>query len=112
MRHVVSKQRAMFMLEFVRATVRAIRRNATPVARVLACCLVFVAISRSASAEGEETVLVLYDQTGDSGYLGELYAMAMGTLVSHFGSWRAEPVGQYRAGELAHTRAVVYIGSS
>lgn len=102
----------MLMHQFVRATVRIIRRRATPVFQVFACWLVLVTSAQSARAESSETVLVLYDQSGDSGYLGELYAMAMGTLVSHFGSWRAEPVGQYRPGELAHARAAVYIGSS
>jgi uncharacterized protein YdaL len=82
------------------------------VAQIVLCCFVLLALESGARAESLGPVLVLYDRTGESGYLGELYAMGMGTLVSHFGAWRAEPVGQYRAGELAEASAVIYIGSS
>ena len=43
--------------------------------------------------------LVLYDETGPHGWLGELYAVAAGHLASRFGTWQAAPVRSYRAGE-------------
>lgn len=56
--------------------------------------------------------LVLYDDGGAWGYLGELYAMAAGNLASRFGPWDAKPVGQYQAGEMASYAAVIYVGST
>jgi uncharacterized protein YdaL len=56
--------------------------------------------------------LVLYDRTAKWGWLGELYATMTGNLVSHFGSWSAQPVAQYSRGELGRFDAVVYIGST
>lgn len=56
--------------------------------------------------------LVLYDDGGPWGYLGELYAIAAGNLASRFGTWSAKPVGQYQAGDMAGFRAVVYVGST
>jgi uncharacterized protein YdaL len=58
------------------------------------------------------TALVLYDTTGPWGYLGELYAIQLANLVSHFGSWRAKPVGEYAAGDARGCLAVIYAGSS
>jgi uncharacterized protein YdaL len=66
-------------------------------------------VARSA-ADGE--VLILFDQTGPYAWLGELYATATANLVSHFASWRAEPVARYRAGELSRHAATFYIGST
>jgi uncharacterized protein YdaL len=56
--------------------------------------------------------LVLYDTTGPWGYLGELYAIQLAHLVSHFGSWSAKPVAEYAAGDARGCRAVFYVGSS
>ena len=58
------------------------------------------------------TTLVLYDDGGPWGYLGELYAIAAGNLASRFGTWSAKPVGQYQAGDMAGFRAVIYVGST
>ena len=58
------------------------------------------------------TTLVLYDTTGSYGWLGELYATYAGNLASHFGSWKAEPVVSYQAGQIAQYTATVYIGST
>lgn len=60
---------------------------------------------------GKDT-LVLYDDDGAFGYLGELYAMGAGNLASHFGSWKAQPVSQYLPGKMLDYDAVVYIGST
>jgi uncharacterized protein YdaL len=58
------------------------------------------------------TTLVLYDTTGDYGWLGQLYATAIGNLASHFGTWKAEPVSAYTAGQLSQYTATVYVGST
>jgi uncharacterized protein YdaL len=62
-------------------------------------------------AIGRKT-LVLYDTTNTWGWAGELFGIAAGNLVSHFGQWKAEPVVQYQAGEMARYDATVYIGST
>lgn len=56
--------------------------------------------------------LILYDDSGSWGWLGELYAQQTANLVSHFGSWTALPVRQYTAGRLSTYTAVVYVGST
>ncbi|WP_245530041.1 DUF2334 domain-containing protein [Anaeromyxobacter dehalogenans] len=62
--------------------------------------------------DGAASTLVLYDEGGPWGWMGELYAASVGNLVSHFGRWRAMPVGRYRAGDLARHDAAVYVGST
>jgi uncharacterized protein YdaL len=56
--------------------------------------------------------LVLYDTTGEWGWLGELYATNIGSLVSHFGTWTAKPAASYTAGELGSYSGLVYVGST
>lgn len=58
------------------------------------------------------TTLVLYDTSGEYGWLGELYATAIGNLASHFGDWKAEPVSQYTAGQIGRYTATIYVGST
>jgi len=58
------------------------------------------------------TTLVLYDTTGAYGWLGELYATTVGNLASHFGTWKAEPVSQYTAGQIGQYTATIYVGST
>jgi uncharacterized protein YdaL len=70
------------------------------------------AATRPREADPGRRTLVLYDRTGKWGWLGELYATMAGNLASHFGSWSAKPVREYRAGELQHHDAVVYLGST
>jgi uncharacterized protein YdaL len=66
----------------------------------------------SPELQGTAKALVLYDTEGEWGYLGELYAAGVGTLASHFGSWHAAPVAQYRSGDVKDYSALIYIGSS
>ncbi|GAA2517799.1 DUF2334 domain-containing protein [Pilimelia columellifera] len=61
---------------------------------------------------GTARTLVLYDSTGPYAALGELYAAQAANLVSHFGTWTAHPVADYRAGESRGYTATVYIGST
>jgi len=41
-----------------------------------------------------------------------VYGQSAANLTSHFGSWTAEPVAKYTAGELANYTAVIYVGST
>src|SRR5437763_6530929 len=63
-------------------------------------------------APAPTTALVLYDSSGTWGYLGELYATEVANLTGHFGTYTAEPVSKYIAGQLAKYTAAIYVGSS
>ncbi|MGY1727085.1 DUF2334 domain-containing protein [Geodermatophilus sp. SYSU D01062] len=56
--------------------------------------------------------LVLYDSGGEWGWLGELYAQQTANLAGRFGSYHAQPVSSYQAGQMASYESVVYIGST
>jgi len=56
--------------------------------------------------------LVLYDNTGPYGYLGQLYAMAAANLAGHFGEVTAKPVSEYTAGMVEQYTATYYLGST
>jgi uncharacterized protein YdaL len=66
----------------------------------------------AAAVAASASTLVLYDTTGTWGWLGELYAAGIGTLVSHFGGWTSKPVSAYQAGDMNQFTAVVYVGST
>lgn len=55
--------------------------------------------------------LIVYDHAGKWAWLGELNATLTANLVGHFGPWKAEPVGDYRAGQLDGYTATIYLGS-
>lgn len=61
---------------------------------------------------GGASALILYDTTNTWGYLGELYATGIANLASHFGSYHAEPVVDYTAGQLSSYTATIYLGST
>ncbi len=66
-------------------------------------------------APGATTIrktLVLYDSTGQWGWLGEAYATNTANLVSHGSPYVMHPVATYVAGEMAAYNDVVYIGST
>jgi uncharacterized protein YdaL len=58
------------------------------------------------------STLILYDTTGQWGWLGELYGIMTANLASHFGTWMAMPVVSYTSGLLNQYTAVIYIGST
>src|SRR4029077_17584735 len=58
------------------------------------------------------STLVLYDTTGQWGWLGELYAIMTANLASHFGTWTAMPAVSYTAGSINQYSATIYIGST
>jgi uncharacterized protein YdaL len=73
------------------------------------------AASNGGAAPGANTsrkTLVVYDSTGDWGWLGEAYAVQTGNLVSHGSPYVMHPVGSYTAGEMAGYTGVVYLGST
>jgi uncharacterized protein YdaL len=61
---------------------------------------------------GKATTLVVYDTTGQYGWIGELDAIAAGNLASHFGKITAEPVVDYQSGQINQYTATIYIGST
>jgi uncharacterized protein YdaL len=67
---------------------------------------------KAAPGGGTANTLVLYDTTGEYGWLGEVYATQTANLSSHFGSWTAAAVGTYKAGDLSAYTAVIYLGST
>ena len=67
---------------------------------------------KAAPGGGTAKTLILYDTTGDYGWMGEVYATQTANLSSHFGSWTAEPVANYQAGDLGAFTAVIYLGST
>ncbi|MGA5305367.1 DUF2334 domain-containing protein [Nucisporomicrobium flavum] len=67
---------------------------------------------KAAPGGGTAKTLVLYDTTGDYGWMGEVYATQTANLASHFGSWTAAPVASYKANDLSAYTAVVYLGST
>ncbi len=78
--------------------------------------LMFAGVVGSVRAEAFVTargksILILYDEGGAWGHLGEHYAQMMANLVSHFGRWEAMPVERYRQGRMQGHRAVVYLGT-
>lgn len=68
--------------------------------------------ARTWGDSGSSTTLVLYDSTGDYGWLGELYAIGAGNLATHFGKVTAEPVVDYVAGQVNDYTTTIYLGST
>jgi uncharacterized protein YdaL len=56
--------------------------------------------------------LVLYDSSGDWGWLGELYATMTVNLAGHFGPAEAKPAARYERGEAERFTALIYVGST
>ena len=70
-----------------------------------------VNVSRAA-ADPAPSALVLYDDAGPYGFLGELYAVTTANLAGHFGTVTAKPVQDYVAGEPEDHTSTIYIGST
>lgn len=68
--------------------------------------------ARTWGQRGASTTLVLYDTTGEWGWLGELYAIGAGNLATHFGTVTAEPVADYVAGQVNDYMTTIYLGSA
>jgi hypothetical protein len=91
-------------------------RGPVPVARPPAVAHATAALTAAGGhtppAAPSRGTLVLYDDSGPYGWLGELYATAAVNLASHFGAWTARPVASYAPGDLAQFAGAVYIGST
>lgn len=80
--------------------------------------LVVVALSSCARPHRSEGIprsprtLVLHDETGPHGWLGEFYALSAGHLASRFGTWESLPARRYRPGDMKRFDAVIYVGST
>lgn len=68
--------------------------------------------SKTYGPAGPKKTLVLYDTTGEFGWLGEMYAFAAGNLATHFGSVTTMPAVDYTPGRMGAFDAVIYIGST
>jgi uncharacterized protein YdaL len=86
--------------------------NADAAVRTAAATSIAAKSGKAAPGGGTAKTLVLYDTTGDYGWMGEVYATQTANLASHFGSWTAEPVTNYQAGDLSAFTAVIYLGST
>ncbi|EDY52004.1 conserved hypothetical protein [Streptomyces clavuligerus] len=65
-----------------------------------------------AAPPGQAKALVLYDNAGPFGHLGELYAMGMANLGGRFGTVTSKPVQEYTSGMIETFDTTVYIGST
>jgi uncharacterized protein YdaL len=86
--------------------------NADAAVKTTAASTIAAKSGKAAPGGGTAKTLVLYDTTSDYGWMGEVYATQTANLASHFGSWTAAPVANYKANDLAAYTAVVYLGST
>ncbi|WP_337822189.1 polysaccharide deacetylase family protein [Amycolatopsis sp. A1MSW2902] len=70
------------------------------------------AIGAAPGADSARRTLILYDTTGQWGWLGEAFAVQTANLVSHGSAYRMQPIGEYTAGEMSDYTGVVYLGST
>ncbi|GIH97564.1 DUF2334 domain-containing protein [Planobispora siamensis] len=70
------------------------------------------AVFKGGLAGTGRSTLVLYDTTGQWGWLGELYATQAANLTGHFGTYTAMPVSAYTKGTMKGFTAVIYVGST
>lgn len=70
-------------------------------------------LSNRRSNLGVPTALVLYDSSGQYGWIGSLYAYQIGNLLAHFGvTVTREGVENYKSGQLASYGSSYYLGTS
>jgi uncharacterized protein YdaL len=85
----------------------------TPTTYVTSALL--LAPSQYAGAPGanpNQNTLVLYDTSGQWGWLGEAYGVMAGNLVTHGSKYALHPAVNYVAGELGSYTGLIYIGST
>lgn len=73
------------------------------------------AVSQYAGAPGanpSQNTLVLYDSSGQWGWLGEAYGVMAGNLVTHGSKYTLHPAAGYVAGELGGYTGLIYVGST
>ncbi|MFC4763598.1 DUF2334 domain-containing protein [Dyella koreensis] len=70
------------------------------------------AFAGAPGANANQNTLVLYDSTGQWGWLGEAYAVMAGNLVTHGSKYTMHAAVNYVAGELNGYTGLVYVGST
>ncbi|WP_188794969.1 DUF2334 domain-containing protein [Dyella nitratireducens] len=70
------------------------------------------AYAAAPGANPNQNTLVLYDITGQWGWLGEAYGVMAGNLVTHGSKYTLQPAVNYVAGELNSYTGLIYIGST
>jgi uncharacterized protein YdaL len=73
------------------------------------------AVNQYAGAPGanpNQNTLVLYDSTGQWGWLGEAYGVMASNLVTHGSQYTLHPAAGYVAGELGGYTGLIYVGST
>jgi uncharacterized protein YdaL len=64
------------------------------------------------SANDDGQVLILYDSSGQYGWIGAIHARQLASLLGHFDlRWQILPVEQYHKLDLNHFRATFYFGN-
>lgn len=63
-------------------------------------------------ANPNQNTLVLYDSTGQWGWLGEAYGVMAGNLVSHGSKYTLQEAVNYTSGELNGYTGLIYVGST
>ncbi|HWS36691.1 MAG TPA: polysaccharide deacetylase family protein [Actinoplanes sp.] len=111
MRTSIVSRRSVLTAGAAVAAVAAVGFNAVE-ADAAAVAVTTSKTGKAAPGGGTAKALVLYDTTGDYGWLGEVYATQTANLASHFGAWTAAPVAGYKAGDLNNYTAVIYLGST
>ena len=70
------------------------------------------AFNGAPGANANQNTLVLYDSTGQWGWLGEAYGVMAGNLVTHGSKYTLHAAVNYAAGELNGYTGLIYIGST
>ncbi|WP_204630049.1 DUF2334 domain-containing protein [Dyella mobilis] len=70
------------------------------------------AFAGAPGANPNQNTLVLYDVTGEWGWLGEAYAVMAGNLVTHGSKYTMHPAVNYVSGEINSYTGLIYIGST
>jgi len=70
------------------------------------------AFNAAPGANANQNTLVLYDSTGQWGWLGEAYGVMAGNLVTHGSKYTLHEAVNYVAGELNGYTGLIYVGST
>jgi len=86
-------------------------------ARLLPVFLLLIAFQRPANGAKppptSDSALILYDSTGQYGWIGEVHSRLLANLLGHFPcAYQIVPVENYHAGDLGRYKAGFYLGSS
>jgi uncharacterized protein YdaL len=72
-----------------------------------------IAPGAAAPSSTNSSVLILYDSTGEYGWIGAIHARLLANLLGHFPvAYKASPVTSYTAGDINKYAATFYIGSA